>query len=201
MIKHCNQSPRILEFMETIIASIILSLSTNIDNLAVGTAYGIKKLNVGLVGNLIIAFLSGISTFASMSLGDVINHFFAPNLAHKLGSGILILIGLVTIGKIVKQQLNQETLSDDVANKNMTWQEATILGLALTITNLGTGIGAGIAQLNLVLTSCLSFVSSLLMIGGGAFLGKAFATYYSGHRLELISGILLVFLGIYEYLI
>ncbi len=91
-------------------------------------------------------------------------------------------------------------IAKNTAKNAMTWQEATILGLALTITNLGTGIGAGIAQLSIGLTSCLSFASSLLMIGGGAFLGKVFATYYSGYRLEFISGVLLFFLGVYEYL-
>ncbi len=187
--------------METVIASIILSLSTNIDNLAVGTAYGIKKLKIGLFANFIIAVLSGISTFVSMSLGETINHFLSPNLAHEFGSFLLILIGLITISKIVQKRFNQESLVDNLADKNITWQEATTLGLALTVTNLGTGIGAGIAQLSLILTSCLSFTSSLLMIGGGEFIGRAFATYYSGRKLELVSGVLLIFLGIYEYLI
>lgn len=187
--------------METILASLILSLSTNIDNLAVGTAYGIKKFNVGITANFIIALLSGVSTFASMYLGGSINHFFTPKLAHEVGSLILILIGLITIARIIKQRLNHENLFYvNTAQNTMNWQEATILGLALTITNLGTGIGAGIAQLSIGLTSCFSFTSSLLMIGGGAFLGKAFATYYSEHKLEFISGILLVFLGVYEYL-
>ncbi len=187
--------------METILASLILSLSTNIDNLAVGTAYGIKKFNIGITANLIIALLSGVSTFASMYLGGSINHFLAPKLAHEIGSLILILIGLITIVRIMQRRLSQESLSSINTAKNaMNWQEATILGLALTITNLGTGIGAGIAQLSIGLTSCLSFASSLLMIGGGACLGKAFATYYSGRKLEFISGVLLVFLGVYEYL-
>ncbi|MGK7875263.1 MAG: manganese efflux pump [Xenococcaceae cyanobacterium] len=207
--------------METIIASTLLSLSTNVDNFAVGIAYSVKKLTISFPANLLIASLSGISTFTSMSVGDWVNHFLSPNVAHKLGSGILIIIGFLTIWDILKAQFNfsmeeKENNSEieihnlieynnsiDVGKirKFISLREALLLGLALTITNLGTGIGAGIAQLNLLLTSCFSFLSSLLTIGGGSFLGNLVTSRFSGSRLELLSGILLISLGLYEYMV
>ena len=207
--------------METIIASTLLSLSTNIDNFAVGIAYSVKKSTTSFPANLLIASLSGISTFTSMSVGDWINRFLSPNIAHELGSGILILIGFITIWDILKKKFkfsleeqgnNREIKIYHSCEDNRTTnvgqnrqiislREALLLGLALTITNLGTGIGAGIAQLDLALTSCLSFFSSLLTIGGGFLLGNLVTSRFSGSRLEFISGILLIGLGLYEYLV
>lgn len=197
--------------MEIIIASIVLSLSTNIDNLAVGAAYGIKKFQVSRSANLLIALLSGISTFASMSLGDEISRLLAPHLAQELGSGILIFLGCLTIANLLKlkfthlQNKRRKVSNNDIIcgtaqlEQTLSIKEAWVLGLALTITNWGTGIGAGIAQLDSVLTSCLSFLSSLIMIGGGAYLGNLATTYVSGKKLEFVAGILLIGLGFYEY--
>ncbi|MFW6295829.1 MAG: manganese efflux pump [Halothece sp.] len=192
------------ELMETLLSSLLLSLSTNIDNLAVGMAYGIKRLAIGFSANIVIALLSGMSTFFSMSLGDWIHSFLSRTIAHQLGSGILIIIGFFTVWQFLKTNFNKSEQTEEILNlrshKGMGLREALFLGMALTITNLGTGIGAGIAELDLVLTSCFSFGSSLLMIGGGAFLGQVLTAKFSGSRLELVSGILLICLGIYEYL-
>ena len=188
--------------METILASAFLSLSTNIDNFAIGVAYSVRKLTIGWQANLLIACLSGISTFTSMSCGDWIEQFLTPAIAHLLGSGILIVIGLHSVWTTLQAQSERFEVDDcfNQAAQNLAstidLREAFVLGLSLTITNLGTGIGAGIAQLDQGLTSCLSFLSSLLMIGGGSLLGK-FIAQYSG--LEVISGVLLIGLGLYEY--
>jgi putative sporulation protein YtaF len=151
-----------------------------------------------------------------MSLGDWLNQFFPANLAQGFGSSILILIGFWTIGGIVQQKLNylknkteQEQLDSICKNSSInleyeskriiTLQEAGLLGTALTITNLGTGISAGIAQLNILLTSGCSFLSSLLAISLGAFLGKTISSLFSRNKLEFIAGLSLTCLGIYEY--
>ena len=197
--------------MDSIIASTILSLSTNIDNFTIGFAYSLKRLHITFPANLVIAILSGISTYTSMSVGDWIHKFLAPDVSHNLGSMVLIIIGIFTIVEIIKNKWRAENSSELQMNsvaqnlinhpgRVMNYQEALLIGLALTITNLATGIGAGIAELNLWLTSSLSFGSSLLTIAGGWWLGKVFTRSFSGHKLEIIAGFLLIVLGVYEYL-
>lgn len=183
--------------MESIIASILLSLSTNIDNLAIGAAYGVKKVKIGWWANVSIALLSGLSTLAAMVVGDRLNYFFATNFVTNLGSSILIIIGVFSIINLIFNQSN--TLVVTTNYQKISLREAWLLGLVLTITNWGTGVGAGMAQLNLILTSCCSFVSSLLMIKVGSYLGNFVTIYFLGNKLELVSGIILIFLGFYEY--
>lgn len=185
--------------MESIFASILLSLSTNIDNLAVGAAYGVKKVNIGWWANLSIALLSGLSTLAAMLVGDRLNYFLATNLSTTLGSGILIIIGFFNLMNLL---VNKTKTMDLAANyQSISLKEAWLLGLILTITNWGTGIGAGMAQFNLLLTSCCSLLSSLLMIKLGSSLGNFVTIYFSSNKLELLSGVILIVLGFYEYFI
>ena len=194
--------------MESLLASLILSLSTNIDNLAIGVAYGVRGFAVGWGANLLIALLSGVSTFASMSAGDWVSRFLPENVAGAIGSGILVAVGIWGLWDALKIQadmgnkLESEAIADTAihpAMRQISLSNALILGLALTVTNLGTGIGAGMAQLDPSLTSSLSFGSSLLTIGGGVFLGQLFSSFRSGGRLDIVSGLLLIGLGVYEY--
>ena len=196
--------------METLIASIVLAISTNLDNLAVGVAYGIKQVKIDLKANLAIALLSGLSTFMAMSLGDRIAQILPPILARATGSTLLILIGLLATWEVYRRQSQdlspeqpsqtQPWLADnDRTPQRMTLLQAVMLGIALTLTNFSTGLAAGMAQLDLVLTSGLSSFSSLLTIGGGVFLGAIATTQIPQHRLEWASGLLLIGLGLSEY--
>ena len=147
-----------------------------------------------------------------MSAGDWVTRFLPPGVAQVLGSGILVAIGVWGLWGALSSQFGEEreeevvsqtggeaTLEEDVTRDRISLREALILGLALTVTNLGTGIGAGMAQLNVSLTSSLSFASSLLTIGGGFFLGKIFSSWRSGSGLDVVAALLLLGLGLYEY--
>ncbi|MDY6939624.1 MAG: hypothetical protein SWY16_18475 [Cyanobacteriota bacterium] len=214
--------------MDSLLASAILSVSTNIDNLAIGVAYGVRRFAIGWSANFLIASLSGISTLTSMSAGDWVSRFLPANIAGAIGSGILVAVGIWGLwdalqvrsnlaGELDSEELkylgdeseakptidNLQTSPSNLKiaqfDRHIDLKDALILGLALTVTNLGTGIGAGMAQLNPSLTSSFSFCSSLLTIGGGVFLGRLFSSWRSGGRLDIVSGLLLIGLGLYEY--
>lgn len=197
--------------MEPFLASVFLSLSTNLDNFAIAFACGIRKLTIRLPANLLIASLSGLSTYIAISLGNWLG-LFTPNLSRTLGSSILIALGLLSTWRTLSApaasnreesytlpQNFDETLIEVNASECIGFKEAFILGLALTMTNFGTGIGAGMAQLNAELTSCFSFLSSLLTIGSGSYLGRLIVFNSPNGTLELVSGFLLISLGVYEY--
>ncbi len=43
--------------MTLFLSALLFSLSSNLDNVVVGTAYGLKKIKIGLLPNLILARL------------------------------------------------------------------------------------------------------------------------------------------------
>lgn len=193
--------------MDAIITAIVLSLSTNLDNLAVGMTCGVRQFTICLPANLLIAFLSGTSTFASMLVGDWLDNFLPGDGAQWLGSSILVAIGLLSLAEASQKKDESAPWGDRAiaspcslypTKKIMSLKRAGMLGLALTISNWGAGIGAGIARLDLGLTSGCSFLSSLLTIGGGALLGKWAIRYFRSDRLAWVAGLLLIGLGLYE---
>lgn len=204
--------------MEHFLSSLLLACSTNVDNLAVGIAYGVKKLRISLLANLLIALVSAGGTTISMSVGEVVSRFIPGVIANALGSGSLIIIGVWGIWETLKTQRklnrNKDKSSDDLSyttylddplrvdvdkSRSVELREAGALALALTINNLAGGIGAGISGLNIVLTTALTFGASLLAIRGGYFLGKTFTLRFTGNWSGIVSGVLIIALGLYEY--
>lgn len=185
-----------MNLFESVLSSIVLSLSTNLDNLAVGMSYGLRNWIVPTSANFAIAILSGLSTWISIHLGDQIRQYLPDSLAGYIGSLILIIIGLVSIGQTLASDSNEtEELTSQNSINRLNLKTAILLGFALTITNLGTGVGAGIAKFDVILTSFFSFCSSLLTIGGGYWFGKQFTHKPLGIELGLIAGLLLIILG------
>lgn len=80
-------------------------------------------------------------------------------------------------------------------------KEAIALAFGLTINNLGTGVGAGISGLNIALTTILTFMFSLLGVASGYFLGDRFTTKMTGISAGVLSGMMIIALGVYEYFI
>jgi putative Mn2+ efflux pump MntP len=185
--------------IETIFTATILSISTNLDNLAVGVAYGFKRLTIGWVANGAIASLSGLSTLCSMSLGNEIATLISPIAAKSLGSMLLIVIGAVVLGQFWRSRHAPPPPADvPPVNSGMSLRDAILLGLALTLSNIGTGISAGMTHLDVATTSGLSLLSSLVMIGGGVWLGRFLTRQWQRCRLDWLAGLGLVLLGLYE---
>jgi putative Mn2+ efflux pump MntP len=188
--------------METLLIAIAISLSTNVDNLAIGVAYSTKSQSIPFSGNLIIALLSGLSTFASMSLGTWACHFLPAAFSQWFGSGLLILIGSLSIIEQLQALQQPQFATEQAVCCNfspLSLQDSCLLGLGLTISNLGTGVGAGMAHLNILLVSVLSLLTSLIMISGGTWLGRMMVGCSADNRfVGWFTGFGLIALGTYE---
>ncbi|MDF5727559.1 MAG: hypothetical protein PUP92_05850 [Rhizonema sp. PD38] len=80
--------------MGHLLSSFFLAISSNVDNVAVGVAYGVKKIKIGILSNLVIAVISASGTSFSMSIGEIISKFLPAHVARLLGSGVLLAIGV-----------------------------------------------------------------------------------------------------------
>lgn len=209
-----------------IISILLFVISASLDNLVVAVAYGIRKLKISILSNILIAFISCAGTFLSMLLGTTISYLIKPSSANIIGSIILIAIGLWfiinSIKKIKMQDSNLKNYEEkqdkidyyncgkllenpekaDIDNSgNIDWKEAITLGFALALNNTGLGIGASIAGLSLTLTSLLTFIFSFLTIPIGYYIGSRFLPKILETKADMISGIIIILIGIYELFI
>jgi putative sporulation protein YtaF len=205
-----------------LLSSLLFGISANIDNFTVGIAYGIKKIKIGIFSNLLIAIISAVGTFLSMSTGTIIVQLISSKLANILGSVILILIGIWFVidfftklySKNINEQYNVENnlynykelldtpeIADINNSGNIDVKESISLALALTINNIGVGIGASITGLNILLTTGITFIFSIIAILLGCLIGRSYLSKLFGEYAPLVSGIMIIILGAYELFI
>ena len=77
-------------------------------------------------------------------------------------------------------------------------KESIPLAFALSISNLGMGIGAGIAGYDIVILTFVMFVFSMLGISIGQIFGTASFRLLPGRWPGVVSGVMLIALGLYE---
>jgi len=203
-----------------LISILLFAFSANIDNLTVGIAYGIKKIKIGLLSNLLIALITAIGTFVSMAVGLAVSKILTASIANVVGSVILILIGIWIIKDFflkkktpeIKEQkkpnltncgqiLREPEKADSDHSGIIDLKESLILAFALTINNFGLGIGASITGLNIYATVICTLFFSVIFIGLGCLVGRSYLSTLLGKFAPLISGLIIVVLGIYEILV
>ena len=76
-------------------------------------------------------------------------------------------------------------------------KEATALAFGLTLNNIPNGVGAGMLGLNISITTAAVFLVSVITIWIGIYFGQL-GVRWLGKSAGLISGFLLIFVGLYE---
>jgi putative sporulation protein YtaF len=204
---------------------LLLSLSSNLDNIGVGVSYGVRKINIPFTSNLLIASITSSGTFLSILLGQSIYLFISPEMAGLLGGSIIIAAGIWVIfqekvlhrGKEPQEEkqlvaetglsrfgfrqivsiLNNLIIADWDFSGHIDLKEATALALGLTINTIPNGVGAGMLGLSLILTTISVFFFSIITIWIGISSGH-FGFHRLGKSTGVISGLILIFIGVYE---
>jgi putative sporulation protein YtaF len=79
---------------KNVILVLLLGLSCNLDNIAIGISYGVRSIRLPWRSNLLIAFLTGFGTWLFIVFGQRIITYISPKAAVLAASGILIGMGL-----------------------------------------------------------------------------------------------------------
>lgn len=202
--------------MTSFIVAFIFSCASNLDNIVVGIAYGIKKIKLSFLSNFIIALITCLGTYLSMTLGALLGHIFPENVANYVGAGVIIILGLYfciqninhwfkkyhsqsLALKDTEEMMEYAVQSDKDHSGDMDIKETIVLALGLSFNNLGTGVVASLTGVNPLLTTICTFFISLIAISLGFFLGHHVLGRYIGKYASFISGILLILLGILEF--
>lgn len=190
------------------IASLLFGFATNMDNFSVAVSYGLRRYRMGWLGNVLIAALSGGSTFLAMGLGEWVQQYVPLIWAQRFGSGLLMVMGASALGGVLLD-LNHpsKTIKPNLLPildyaYDFTLYQSLLLGLALTLTNFATGVAAGLAQLPIASAVIASTVTSWVCIGSGFWLGQQLREQTPlrfGPYLEGLASLFLIAIGVLEW--
>lgn len=102
--------------------------------------------------NLVIATVTMAGTAGAMASGRALSLLISPGVGSALGSLIIIAIGAATI--VASLRTVRQPIPDPnppappracAPNQAISWREALVPGVALSLNNVGSGVGAGAA--------------------------------------------------------
>ena len=174
----------------------------------IGISYGIKKIHISIISNLLISLIIFIFTALSMYFGESLAAFVPIKISSVIGAVIVIGIGTSGLIKYMRNKSNQtnETLwpvknpekYDQNHDNEIEYRETFLLGLALSVNNIGLGIGASISGLHVLPTAVTTFIFSIIFLSSGHFLGNGFFAKIAGKYVEPVAAVIIIILGVCE---
>lgn len=197
-----------------LIASLLLGISTNIDNFGVSVAYGTNRIRIGHWPNVLIATFNATATGTSMLAGLEIAKFLSASVANATGASIIALLGVYylydtyfgltdkkkieSLGTIPKVREIIKWAGFKPHTRNVNQKEAFALAVGLSISNLTMGVGAGLAGFDVRVLVAVMFAFSWIMIVLGDLLGRVTAMVLPEKWPSTVSGLLLIGLGVHD---
>lgn len=184
------------------IPALLFSFSANIDSMIIGTSYGIRHIRLSVTKCLLISLVTLGGTITALLLGRQVLLFFPSPLTQWIGNLLLIVLGIYYIAKALhfrKKANRPPSIQNQSEAQPFSIKECLLLGTALSVNNLGIGISASITGMALFPAAPLSFVISALFLYLGNTFGRCFGSRISDNYADLISGGILILLGIYEF--
>lgn len=176
------------------LSALLFAVSGNMDNLVVGLSYGIRGIRLGWAAQLLVGIITSSGTAAAMALGKSLLLVLPERTAGSLGGGMILAIGLWGLLRGWLERGEEEHAPE----KALSWKEAAVLGISLSINNVGLGVGASITGLPLGITVLCSFVLGWLLMFTGNRLGTSRLRGAVGRAAEPLANLLMVLLGIGE---
>ncbi|GKS12716.1 sporulation membrane protein YtaF [Paenibacillus chitinolyticus] len=192
------------------------AISSSLDNLGVGISYGIRKIRIGILSNLIVAVVCFLFSFTGIWFGKWISSVLPGMLPVLLGAFSLFFIGIRIIlmatpgkepeiapsssksnGNGLRSILRNPEQVDRDNSKHIGIAESLILGIALSANALTNGLSAGLLGLSPFAISLTAAFGSFLTVWLGVWLGGKVAgirigSFTLGQFGTLVSGMMLL---------
>ncbi|MBX6354043.1 MAG: manganese efflux pump [Thermoflavifilum sp.] len=193
------------------ITLIAIAVASNLDNAGVGIAYGVRRIRISWLANLVIAIISGLATWASGWLGRALVAYMPGRAAAWMGAVVMAAVGLWVMSEpwrsrrpsrpprtVVARILRDPVTADFDGSQTISLLEALVLGVALAVNALVGGFDAGILQMGLVWVGAAVAVCSFLLLGLSAYVGRRYAAAWLGDKATYVAGVLLIVIALHQ---
>jgi len=193
----------------------LIALTNNFDNIGVRIAYSIRGIRITTPINLWISVITFVISFFAAFSGTIISGLITKQLSSVIAMLLLSAIGLWMVAepylkkdhgcsdesvpgdkKSVRHVLLNPEHADMDDSKHIDFKEATLLGVALSINNVGGGLSAGMIGLNSFWVGLLSAVLSFLALWAGNYIAEFFIKWNLSQKASVVAGLLLIAIGI-----
>ena len=170
----------------------LLAVSVSLDTLGIGMAYAMSGICIPKRIRLFIALLNGVLTAVALLAGSTCLAGLPEPCFRLVGGGILILLGTKTCVRVLQNK--GEVQYDKDNSRSIDIKEGSALGSALALDSVSAALSlVGQGTVIWLFPVCTAFLC-------GAFLWIGGQRIYHVRRLNGISGILLILLGLFRVL-
>ncbi|MGG2087086.1 manganese efflux pump [Priestia aryabhattai] len=159
------------------------ALSSSIDNFGVGISYGVRKVRIKWLSNLLIAAICFLFSMVGITFGRWISTIL-PGVFHVIVAVVLLTLIGIRIILLVGSQRNNGIDELDSRRKgkvrSIGWIESSVLGVALSANALTNGLGAGLLGLSPLAISLTSAFGSFITVWLGVMVGQKAANVQIG---------------------
>lgn len=197
--------------------SLFIVVAICLDSLAIGIAYGMRKIKIPIKSLLVIDIVCTVVLSIAMLLGNVIKKILPGNIPTMISFLILLSIGIYFLLEGISNSfINREkktfhiklsnikiiidvvvdcTKADMNNSGDIDLKEGFYLGMALSLDALGIGFGSAMGSINYIQVLVLSFIFNMIIILLGLYLGQKLVSK-SKMEFSWISGLILIFLAL-----
>ena len=203
--------------MQHFFYAFLIALTNNVDNVGARIAYSIRGIKISTPINLWVSVITFAISYLAAISGTMISDSVGKHFSSILALLIFVAIGVwMILEQYLKQRRNKNLEQNDDANileilsnpekadmdhsKHIDFKEATLLGIALSLNNVGGGLSAGMIGLNSFLVGILSAVLSFAALWAGNYVADFFVSRNISDRAAVVGGILMIAIGIGQVL-
>ena len=202
--------------MQGFLYTFFIALTNNLDNIGARVAYSIRGVKISLLINLWISVITFVISFFAAFSGKILSGLISRQLTSIIAMLLLSAIGLWMIfeprvnknrnsaGEPVKEKKGKDPChvllnprnADMDDSKHIDFKEATLLGIALSINNIGGGMSAGLIGLNSFWVGLLSALLSFIALWAGNYISEFFIKWRISSKATFAAGLLLIVIGV-----
>jgi putative sporulation protein YtaF len=198
--------------MHGLLFTLLIALTNSIDSLGAWIAFSVKGIRISSLHNLWISLLIFAVSALSALLGGLLPGAVGAGACAWIGMGLFTAMGAWFIAEpLIRRRrkrrdggiagiLENPEEADLDRSKVIDFKEATLLGAALSINNAGGCFSAGAIGLNPWLIGALSAAISFGALWVGRRVSALFVKYSLGDAASVVSGAILVLIGIFQVL-
>ncbi len=195
-----------------LVYAVIIALANNVDNLGARIAYSIQGTRVDLLINLWISVITFLISASAAFSGAAVIGAFGKDIASIIAMAMLVGLGLWMIVQALRKSWHEKiheekTSSSHLAilrkphhadvddSKHIDFKEGTLLGVALSINNIGGGVSAGVLRIDPILVGFLSALVSFIALLAGNYVADYFVKRRIADKAAVTGGLLLILIG------